>query len=327
MPQRRLTEKEKKKIEELWLKIPLARIQRLATPNVSDSTIIEGKTGITSSKVARYIQELTQKKYGPDAPLTYEQKEQIEKLLTDGIPEQYVKFKFSPAKWINLVSRIHQQKIEGWISQLKKTKCAVLIIDTTSPSREKKSESDFMQELLQIYNSARPVKPNSIPIKAKDDFIQTIRAARQRYIHISAHGIAHDEDGNPIETNIQAGIWKSLVAGDIYNENRGRVESLWPDKNQAPYLIVAAACEAGRIDIADAFLKAGCKHYIAPLKKVPWANSAVFCTLFYYYLIARGWSPYVAFNKTVERLPDKSGRWKFFRQRRKTARRNVPNKC
>jgi hypothetical protein len=99
---------------------------------------------------------------------------------------------------------------------------------------------------------------------------------------------------------------------------------LWPKNGNAPYIIVAAACEAGRQDLANAFWKTGCRYFVAPLHKVPWINSAIFSTLFYYYLLVERWSPIAAFRKTIERLPDQTGKWILYEKGKKKPNRSVP---
>ena len=142
------------------------------------------------------------------------------------------------------------------------------------------SESNLLYELLRIYNADSPVKPNRTPIKSKEDFINKLRASREYYIHISAHGRAHVENNKPTRTKIKAGIWGELDRKDIFD---GKTK-WWPDADRRPSLIVATACEAGRNDLAAAFWKTGCDNYIAPFRKVPWINAAVFSTLFYFNL-------------------------------------------
>jgi hypothetical protein len=59
---------------------------------------------------------------------------------------------------------------------------------------------------------------------------------------------------------------------------------------------------------------------------VPWINSAIFSTLFYYYLLVKRWSPIAAFKKTIERLPDQTGAWNLYeRGEKKLGRRASTN--
>jgi len=144
MPKKKdLTEKEKEKIEKLWLRAPLEK-----PLDMKDSLWIESKTGIPRTQVARQLQELTVKKYGRNTPLTEDQKKLIEENLLMGVPQEFAEAGFTPAVWVSYVTHIYERKVAGWISELNKTKNRVLIVDTTSPSREHKSESNFLHELL-----------------------------------------------------------------------------------------------------------------------------------------------------------------------------------
>ena len=295
----------------MWLKAPFEK-----PSHISDSEWIESKIGIARTQVAKQIQDLQLKKYGCKAPLTEELRERIDKKYNERMPQKppeafRLNFPFDDytlPQWVAYATRIHLQKVRGRISELKKTKNAVLILDTTSPSREKMSESNFLYELLRIYNADAPVKPNRIPIKSKNDFINIIRASREYYIHISAHGRARDENNKPTRTKIKAGIFGELDKEDVFD---GKTK-WWPDYDRRPSLIVATACEAGRNDLATAFWETGCDNYIAPFRKVSWINAAVFSTLFYFYLFVEDLTPFEAFEKTMEKLPDSDGEWKFF---------------
>jgi hypothetical protein len=313
-----LAEKEKEKIERLWLRAPLEK-----PLDMKDSLWIESKTGIPRTQVARQLQELTVKKYGRNTPLTEGQKKLIEENLLLGVPQESAEAGLTPALWISHVTHIYERKVAGWISELNKTKNRVLIVDTTSPSREHKSESNFLHELLRMYNWNGAIASTPKSVKAKEKFLQTLRDAKERYIHVSAHGSAHDEEGKPTETRIQAGIWLELEPSDIYRKDKTGTTRLWPKNGHAPYIIVATACEAGRQDLANAFWKTGCRYYVAPLHKVPWINSAIFSTLFYYYLLVERWSPIAAFRKTIERLPDQTGKWILFEKGKKKPNRSV----
>ena len=174
-----------------------------------------------------------------------------------------------------------------------------------------------------MYNWNGAIASNPKSVKAKEKFLQTLRDAKERYIHVSAHGSAHDEEGKPTETRIQAGIWLELKPSDIYRKDKTGTTRLWPEKGHTPYIIVATACEAGRQDLADAFWKAGCGYFVAPLHEVPWINSAIFSTLFYYYLLVKRWSPIAAFKKTIERMPDQTGAWNLYERGEKKLQRHA----
>lgn len=290
---------------------------------MSDSAWIESKIGIPRTQVAKQIQELQMKKYGRDTPLTEEQKKRIEEELFKGVPQEFAEEGVSPAHWVSRVTHIHERKVAGWISELSKTKNRVLIIDTTSPSREHKSESNHLYELLRIYDWNKAIKSNPVYVKSKEKFLRVLGDAKERYVHVSAHGSAHDEEGNPTETRIQAGIWLELKPRDIYKEDKEGITRLWPKVGHKPYIIVAAACEVGRKDLATAFWKAGCKYFVAPLHDVPWISSAIFNTLFYNYLLVERWSPIAAFKKTIERLPHQTGAWNIYERGEKKLQRRA----
>ena len=86
MPKKKdLTEKEKEKIDKLWLRDPLEK-----PLDMKDSLWIESKTGMPRTQVARQLQELTVKKYGRNTPLTEDQKKLIEEnLLCKNIQRAY----------------------------------------------------------------------------------------------------------------------------------------------------------------------------------------------------------------------------------------------
>jgi hypothetical protein len=59
---------------------------------------------------------------------------------------------------------------------------------------------------------------------------------------------------------------------------------------------------------------------------VPWINSGIFNTLFYFYLLVKRWSPLAAFKKTVDRLPDQTGAWNLYEKGKKKQNRREDRK-
>jgi len=310
-----LTEKQKKTIAQLYLQAPKKKHD-----DISDSKWIQQKmkhsklnSCITEGQIRRQIQELQNKKYGKNAPPSDEARQRVIEEYEKPLPRDFIDMELTRPEYVARMTRYHIQKVKGYISDLYKTKYATLIIDTTSHSKEKMSEINFLEELIRIYYKGTfgsHTAPKPYKVKGKERVLSFLKNSKANYIHISAHGNAHFLN-KTIPTEIDTGFG-GLEARDIYSEENGIVTRLWPEEGAKPTLIVCTACETGRVDIAEAFWKSGCEYYIAPLRVVPWVNATVFDTLFYFYLIVMGLSPSKSFKAAVAKLPNKEGTWRFY---------------
>ena len=306
-----LTIAQKRRIEKLYLQAPLKKPK-----GIKDALWIRQKTGISEIRVAKQIQELRRKKYGPNALFTDELKSIIEKTYEKGIPSDPKYEDYTRPGYVAEVTRIHPQRVRGWVAHLNKTKYAILIIDTTSRSIEKMSEIDYIDEMIKIYyvghyGSSKALKP--IRKQKKREVLNILSESKANYVHISAHGSAHDKKKKKIPSEIST-TFSSLTAEDIYSNDNGTIKRLWPENGPKPSLVLCTACETGRKDIANAFWQSGCEYYIAPFQIVPWINSALFCSLFYYYLVVVGRSIEYSFKVAIEKLPDQDGKWRLFKR-------------
>ena len=191
--------------------------------------------------------------------------------------------------------------------ELRRIKEKLLIIECTSESKEEKSESLLLHELLRILESATQLK--IVKIRGRQRFLEELRNAEQLFIHVSAHG--EYRKGKRIR-----GTFLHFLSGTrIHTDD---LKHLWVGRHSSkkPMLILFSACEAGHKDMAKTLYEAGCRYYIAPEDDVYWFDAAIFLTVFYRLLLVEGHSPWIAYKKAdfglKQILPYLSGKWCFY---------------
>lgn len=128
----------------------------------------------------------------------------------------------------------------------------------------------MLREYFKILQSLIPVsgKARYVKIRNRNHFVNTLSRAKEKCIHISAHGEFHKRRkktrlilpyGDLTPTNIREKLYSKL-------------------KNK---ILFVNACEVAHYDMAHAFLDCGCRYFVAPLRRVEWVDAAVFAILFY----------------------------------------------
>ena len=180
----------------------------------------------------------------------------------------------------------------------------LLVLECVSETKERVSEGQLLWELMRIlgYEELTTLEVVTGPNR----LIEKLENAKERYIHISAHGDFHQTRGTYLKT---------ARKGRVYSSD---LNELWAGKKKSeiPELVVLSACEAGHIDMVRAFSNAGCRYCLAPLHEPSFADAAVFLTLYYRLLIGEQNSSWIAFKNTVGglsySLPKLSGAWSFY---------------
>ncbi len=180
----------------------------------------------------------------------------------------------------------------------------LLVLECVSETKERMSEGRLLWELMRIlqYEESTTLEIIGGPRR----LVERLGNARERYIHISAHGDFHKTRGTYLKTARKGRVYPS----DLHGLWEGR------EKAEIPELVLLSACEAGHIDMVKTFSDAGCRYCIAPLHEPIFSDATVFLTLFYRLLIGEKSSPWIAFRNTMEGLstglPKLSGAWSFY---------------
>lgn len=179
----------------------------------------------------------------------------------------------------------------------------LLILECVSETKERLSEGRLLWELMRILGYE---KLTSLEVVGGPNrLVEKLEDAKERYIHISAHGDFHQTRGTYLKTPRRGRVYSSDLS------------KLWiGKKSEIPELVVLSACEAGHVDMVRAFSNAGCRYCLAPLHEPFFVDAAVFLTLFYRLLIGEKSSPWTAFKNTMgglsQSLPKLSGAWSFY---------------
>lgn len=203
-------------------------------------------------------------------------------------------------------SDAHETRRKEW----RKMKKSLLILDCTSPRREKKSEGALLNELIDILNAKTRgpyVKKDFVTAFDRASFLDSLENSDHGVIHISAHGGYSEKTGPVIHLPFGASIRLDELENVLSNKGRSRIQRL----------VFLSACEAGQKELAMAFSLHGCRYFIAPKDEVCWYDAAAFLTMFYRLLLVEEHkSPWVAFrtaNKVLRKLfPKFSGSWRYF---------------
>jgi len=191
--------------------------------------------------------------------------------------------------------------------ELRKIREKLLIVEGTSESKEDKSESMLLNELIRILEPI--TKPRVVNVRGRKPFLDEMEKAEEMFIHISAHG-KFRKGKRVCGTRIYFPSGKSVHSNDL--------KKLWKRrrKSKKPKLILLSACQTGQEDMAKALYEAGCRYFIAPEDNVYWFDAAIFLTVFYTLLLVEYHTPWVSFKKTVFGLkqifPNLSGKWRFY---------------
>lgn len=191
--------------------------------------------------------------------------------------------------------------------KMKRIKKKLFILECTSESKEEKSESLLLWELVRILEPR--VSLRIAKVRGRRGFVEELKNADELFIHISAHG--KYRKGKRVR-----GAFICFPSGGSFNTDD--LKGLWATRSRSkkPKLVVLSACETGRQDMARALYEAGCRYFIAPLHKTYWFDAAIFLTIFYRLLLVENHTPWVSFKKTDITLkhifPTLTGAWSFY---------------
>jgi len=147
---------------------------------------------------------------------------------------------------------------------------ANLLIMECTIVHEDMFEGRMLKEYFRILQSRIPTsgRVRYVKIRNRNHFLSTISRAKEKYIHISAHGKFSKR--KKITSLVLP--YGNLTSTDI----REKLDSKLKNKN-----LFVNACEAAHSDMAYAFVDCGCRYFVAPLRRVEWVDAAVFAVLFY----------------------------------------------
>ena len=150
-------------------------------------------------------------------------------------------------------------------------KFRILLMDCTR--RTEPSEATFLSEFFKMMNRRYPKSIEFSPIEINDkmQFLEQLRSKWANIIHISAHGYSSKSKSG------RRGKRTSIYIKDerVTSEEISKLPKV-PRK-----LISVSACLTSYQDMANAFLKIGAKHYIAPKTNLEWIDAALFYIMFY----------------------------------------------
>lgn len=155
------------------------------------------------------------------------------------------------------------------MSNMTRNRATVLLLECTT-IQEDMFEGRMLKEYFKILESLIPVKGRAryVKIRSRKHFLNVVARAKEKYIHISAHG-KYNKRTNVTRLVLPYG---DLDSGDIEGELASKLRNK---------VLFVNACEVAHHDMANAFLRCGCSYFIGPLRGVKWVDAAVFSILFY----------------------------------------------
>jgi len=297
---RKITDKDRTEIAEA---IPSSRgkeFRAFCESGLSLSEFVSAKTGIRKERVAGVIAGFIRAWH--DDPKSMQKA--IQRLLHKEFQKKPKGM--SKSEWLSKEIGIPKGEVAANLATLSRTENRLLVIDATFESRERKSEGKHLKELFRIYDWNGTVHSNPVKVSSQGRFIEVLKKAKEKRIHISAHGAHISEEGTIIAPSTDS---RYIIA----SAREIAKKRLWTGKK--PRLVVLAACETGYEDMARAWAEAGCKYFIAPQHCTVWSEAALFNTLFYYYLFVHNKSEFEAYNETMK-FPDLANKpWVFYEGR------------